>query len=104
MPSGGRCDGECRNLAPRSDLADAEALAVPAPDGRTIALFFTDGAYHATDNQCRHLGFPHLAGWWDLGAEMQTGSVVRGDHRHAATRRPQRPSTTPRGSSMATDG
>ena len=43
-------------------------------------------------------------GWWDLGAEMQTGSVVRGDHRHAATRRPQRPSTTPRGSSMATDG
>ena len=26
------------------DLADGEALAVPAPDGRTIALFFTDDA------------------------------------------------------------
>ncbi|MCY3810670.1 MAG: Rieske (2Fe-2S) protein [Gammaproteobacteria bacterium] len=44
------------------DLADGEALAVPAPDGRTIALFFTDGAYHATDNQCPHMGFPLVRG------------------------------------------
>ena len=44
------------------DLADGEALAVPAPNGRTIALFFTDGAYHATDNQCPHMGFPLVRG------------------------------------------
>lgn len=44
------------------DLADGEALAVPAPDGRTIALFFTGGAYHATDNQCPHMGFPLVRG------------------------------------------
>ena len=85
MPSGGRCDGECRNLAPRSDLADAEALAVPAPDGRTIALFFTDGAYHATDNQCRHLGFPHLAHLaevldefgWDVAGQLVRNLVAK---------------------------
>ncbi len=44
------------------DLADGEAVAVPGPDGRTIALFFTDGAYHATDNQCPHMGFPLVRG------------------------------------------
>ena len=44
------------------DLADGEALAVPAPDGRTIALFFTDGGYHAIDNQCPHMGFPLVRG------------------------------------------
>ena len=44
------------------DLADGEALAVPAPDGRTIALFFTDGTYYATDNQCPHMGFPLVRG------------------------------------------
>lgn len=44
------------------DLADGEAVAVPAPDGRTIALFFTDGTYYATDNQCPHMGFPLVRG------------------------------------------
>ena len=44
------------------DLADGEALAVAAPDGRTIALFFTDGGYHALDNQCPHMGFPLVRG------------------------------------------
>ena len=44
------------------DLADGEAKSVPAPDGRTIALFYTNGAYYATDNQCPHMGFPLVRG------------------------------------------
>ena len=48
--------------ANRGDLADGEALSVPTPDGRTIALFFTNGEYYATDNQCPHMGFPLVRG------------------------------------------
>ena len=50
-------DGDPRVCAAAcGELADGEALA--APDGRTIALFFADGGYHAIDNQCPHMGFP----------------------------------------------
>ena len=44
------------------DLAEGEAKSVPAPDGRTIALFYTNGEYYATDNQCPHMGFPLVRG------------------------------------------
>ena len=44
------------------DLAEGEAKSVPTPDGRTIALFYTNGAYYATDNQCPHMGFPLVRG------------------------------------------
>ena len=44
------------------DLAEGEAKSVPTPDGRTIALFYTNGSYYATDNQCPHMGFPLVRG------------------------------------------
>ena len=44
------------------DLAEGEAKSVPAPDGRTIALFYTNSEYYATDNQCPHMGFPLVRG------------------------------------------
>ena len=44
------------------DLAEGEAAAVPTPDGRTVALFFTGGSYYATDNQCPHMGYPLVRG------------------------------------------
>ena len=59
------------------DLADGEALAVPAPDGRTIALFFTDSGYHAIDNQCPHMGFPLVRGL------VRNGTVTCDWHRRS---------------------
>ena len=43
-------------------LSDGEAEAVVMPDGRTVAVFFWNGQYFATDNQCPHMGFPLIRG------------------------------------------
>ncbi len=39
-------------------LQNGYAQVVEMPSGRTIAVFYWDGKYFATDNQCPHMGFP----------------------------------------------
>ena len=43
-------------------INDGEAISVTRSTGRTIALFFYDGQYYASDNQCPHMGFPLTRG------------------------------------------
>lgn len=47
---------------PCGSLQDGQAEAVAMPNGRTVAVFFWDGNYFATDNQCPHMGFPLVRG------------------------------------------
>ena len=52
------------------DLTDGSAKPFPMPDGRTVAVFFWEGEYYATDNQCPHMGFPLVRGTIKNGVLM----------------------------------
>ncbi|MCY3884481.1 MAG: Rieske (2Fe-2S) protein [Gammaproteobacteria bacterium] len=43
-------------------LKEGQAEAISMPNGRTVAVFYWDGSYFATDNQCPHMGFPLVRG------------------------------------------
>lgn len=43
-------------------LREGQAEAISMPNGRTVAVFYWDGNYFATDNQCPHMGFPLVRG------------------------------------------
>ena len=53
-------------------VADAEAVRengreLVRADGRHVAVFFHEGAFHAVDNRCPHMGFPLMDGTVDDG-------------------------------------
>lgn len=54
--------GEWIKAAKCGELGDGDALTVTRSNGRTIALFFFEGEYFASDNQCPHMGFPLTRG------------------------------------------
>lgn len=47
---------------PVGKLGNGEAEAAQMANGRTVAIFYWDGNYYATDNQCPHMGFPLVRG------------------------------------------
>ncbi len=64
-------------------LQNGEAQTVEMPGGRTVAVFYWDGKYFATDNQCPHMGFPLARGtikngvltcdWHGRAFDLETG-------------------------------
>jgi nitrite reductase/ring-hydroxylating ferredoxin subunit len=53
-------------VAEQSEL-ESEGRTVVSEDGRAIALFYQDGAVHAVDNRCPHMGFPLSRGTVEEG-------------------------------------
>lgn len=49
-------------LANLSDIKPGHCLAVSLPNGREIVLFNVDGAIHALENACPHMGGPLCEG------------------------------------------
>ena len=77
--------GRWVKVAETTDVAPGTALEVDL-DGRTIALFNVDGAIHAIDGTCTHLGGPLAEGeldgtvvtcpWHGACFDVRTGEVL----------------------------